>query len=82
MKKFDYYRPAGLGEPEVCVCGHYSYVHGLYGCIGWARAGYTWRGRVNLSLLGMRFGVSLRCPCSRAWRNGELLPIEQWERMI
>lgn len=65
-------RPAGIEEPEICDCGHYAYVHGLGSCGGWAHPDHCWQGRVSWGLFGMRFHVSLRCPCDKGWVAGEL----------
>jgi hypothetical protein len=66
-------RPPGLDEPEVCACGHYGYVHGLFCCNCWAHPEHCWQGRLSWTLFGMGFKISLRCPCDKGWVNGELV---------
>ena len=67
------YRPAGVDEPEVCFCGHYSFTHGLACCLGWAHPDHCWQGRLSWSLLGVRLHISMRCPCDYGWVQGQLI---------
>lgn len=62
------YQPAGLDQPEVCFCGHYSYIHGRYRCGAWAHPEHSFWGRLRLG----RFVINAKCPCLRYWLDGYL----------